>query len=432
MVVPLQVARDWSWDALTDEGLRVFRSLDGGPAEQVGVISPRKALSESAVREGVLLERSTTDLFFFDAIDPKPGPNEFPRERDVTYTVVPQFKQDPEAPAPEFTADVRLPMAAPPVQVPRVVSAGIALSPYSHDGRYSSTQARRRRLWIEFAEPVANPRDAYFARVLAHSVDPMLSREKPSFPPGPLEPPLNIDAEPIRAIFPNQPVDFSGLDKMQPLIPADAEDGEPVRHFLLPLPEHTTDDDPDLFGFYVYELCVGHARGWSLARSRYGLPYRLSGVQHPAPPLSCSVTRDSQYIRMSAPYASAVSRRRSTLSEPPASDLWGLLYAQVQMVDASEWRNILLARTRLRFEDDAVRGRAGVEPHGLGYWDQDEIEAWLEVLGLAGNAPLSVVAVELLPEPGSPFDDPLGEDLGQVRILRTSPLTPVPPVCLDA
>jgi hypothetical protein len=45
---------------------------------------------------------------------------------------------------------------------------------------------------------------------------------------------------------------------------------------------------------------------------------------------------------------------------------------------------------------------------------------------------LSALAVELLPEPGSPFGDPLGQDLGQVRLLRTSPLTPVPAVCLDA
>ena len=30
------------------------------------------------------------------------------------------------------------------------------------------------------------------------------------------------------------------------------------------------------------------------------------------------------------------------------------------------------------------------------------------------------------------FKDPLGADLGEVRLLRTSPLTPVPAVCVDA
>ena len=94
-------------------------------------------------------------------------------------------------------------------------------------------------------------------------------------------------------------------------------------------------------------------------------------------------------------------------------------------------RNILIGRTRLTFSDFAFRGRSGSEPHGFGYCDQDEIEAWLEALGLPHNSPLSVLAVELLPEPESPFMDPLGKDLGQIRVLRTSPLTPVPAICLD-
>ena len=53
----------------------------------------------------------------------------------------------------------------------------------------------------------------------------------------------------------------------------------------------------------------------------------------------------------------------------------------------------------------------------------------LRMLGLPLDAKLSVIVVELLPEPGSPFQDPLERDLGQVRILRTSPLTAVPEIC---
>ena len=63
---------------------------------------------------------------------------------------------------------------------------------------------------------------------------------------------------------------------------------------------------------------------------------------------------------------------------------------------------------------------------------QDDILAWLRLLGLPLNAQLSVITIELLPEPKSPFDDPLGEDLGQVRFLRTSPLTAVPEICSPA
>jgi hypothetical protein len=43
---------------------------------------------------------------------------------------------------------------------------------------------------------------------------------------------------------------------------------------------------------------------------------------------------------------------------------------------------------------------------------------------------LSVLAVELLPEVNR-APDPLGADLGSTRMLRTSRLVPVPPVCIQ-
>lgn len=39
------------------------------------------------------------------------------------------------------------------------------------------------------------------------------------------------------------------------------------------------------------------------------------------------------------------------------------------------------------------------------------------------NTSHRVLAVETLPEPNGRFADPLGRDLGQVRVLRTSPLS---------
>jgi hypothetical protein len=157
----------------------------------------------------------------------------------------------------------------------------------------------------------------------------------------------------------------------------------------------------------------------------------VTGVQHPAPGLTCSVSRTREHIRVSAPYANAIAEGQVLRAEPPNSDLWALLYVQVRLADGSDWRNILIGRTRLRFTDENFRGRTGAEPQGTGYWDQDQTDTWLEVLGLPHTSPLSVLAVELLPEPNSPFTDPLGKDLGQVRVLRTSPLTPVPEICLD-
>jgi hypothetical protein len=384
----------------------------------------------TAVRTGVPIERTFTDLVFFDAIDPKPEPGALPSEVVVAYTVVPQFRQPPAGPAPEWTRTIRLPIGAPPTQVPQVVSAGIALSPFERDAAYTRTEARRRMLWVEFAEPIANPRDAYFARVTANAADPMLARDEPAPPPSPLEPPLNVPPEPIRAIVAGQPEDESGLSAMQPLTGADGTG--PTRHFLLPLPAALSELSPELFGFFVYEFRVGHAEGWSTAQARFGLPQRLTGVQHPAPDLHCSVTRFPDHIRVSAPFATPVEGGQVMRAEPPRSDLWALLYVQAQLADTSDWRNVLICRARLGLSDRDVRERPGAPLHVVGYWDQYEIEAWLDALGLPHSSPLSVLAVELLPEPESPFTDPLGKELGQVRVLRTSPLTPVPAICLDA
>ncbi|MCK0511470.1 hypothetical protein [Aromatoleum buckelii] len=429
IAVPLRLARDWTWDGLTDEGVAIFRHVNGAADELAGYVSPRRTLSGSAVQRGVPLERASTDLVFFDAIDPKPDPGRFPTELEVSYRAVPRFRVAPAQVPADWSEALRLPMAAAPTQVPRIASAGIALSGYVRDQLYSQTAVRQRALWIEFAEPVTNPHDAYFARVTMHAADPMLTAGEPAPPPGPLEPPLDIDPEPIRAIVAGQPEDSSGLSAMQRLIPADG-DG-PIRHFLLPLPPALSEVSPELFGFFTYELRVGHAQGWSTAQARFGLAQRLTGVQHPAPTLKCSLARTREHICVSAPFATPVTGGRWVGKEPPASQLWALLYAQAQLADGSDWRNILIGRTQLQFPENAHRRRAGFEPHGVGYWDHYEIENWLEVLGLPANAPLSALAIELLPEPDAVFVDPLGKDLGQVRVLRTSPLTPVPAICLD-
>lgn len=47
------------------------------------------------------------------------------------------------------------------------------------------------------------------------------------------------------------------------------------------------------------------------------------------------------------------------------------------------------------------------------------------------GTPLTVLAVETLPEPNGRFADPIGGDLGQVRVLPTSPLTATPRTAVD-
>jgi hypothetical protein len=280
-------------------------------------------------------------------------------------------------------------------------------------------------LWLEFSQPIQDPDDLYFGRVLAHSVDPMLTRILPQSPPAPDEPPLPVDPELIRVIIAGQSDDGAGLDAMQPLIASDSP-----TIFGLPLPPSLTDADPELFGFFVYEFRVGHANRWSTAQARFGPPLRVTGVQHPAPPLPCQTSRSPEQIVVNAPFAVPISGGTNYWTDPPRTQIWALLYAQVAQADGDSNRNLLLTRARAGLTDRQYRGRSGNTIYGFAVWDQTEIAARLDLLGLPQDSGLSVLAVELLPEPSTMYQDPLGSDLGEVRILRTSALTPVPAVCV--
>ena len=424
-VIGLQIDRDWTWDALADVSFEVTReirhTLTGKVEKQVvGTIEVRRSISPSARRHAEMTE---TDLFFFDAIDPKPLPPDFPSELDVQYTVKTFFKNAPEADDP-LELQILLPMACPPAQTPKLVSAGVALSPYQRADDYSATAPRQRMLWLEFEEPIANKgRNTYFARVLAYAPDPMLTDIAPPEPPVPLEPPLPVDPELIRVITPTQSDDRAGLDAMQRLIPSES----PV-HFLVPLPPGVADVSPELFGFYVYEIRVGHSQGWLTAQARFGPPLRVSGVQHPAPPLVCQVARGRPGISAAAGYALPVAEGRSLLPFSPNTEIWGLLYAQVTQLDNADRRNVLLGRRYFR-TDRRTDLSETFDVAAVGHWDQSEIEALLSGLVLPKDSPLSVLAVEMFTQL-RPKPDPLGENLGHVRILRTSPLTPVPSICV--
>ena len=426
-VVMLQINRDWTWDGLADVSFEIQRevkNLQTGRTEKdiVGAIEVRRTVNFTALQNP---DRTKTDLFFFDAIDPKPSAGEFPPELEVTYTVTPLFKATPVRQDSPMTLRARLPMAVPPSQVPRLASAGLALSPYIRADDYSSTQPRQRVLWLEFEHPVEDQRDAYFARVLAYAPDPMLVEREPQEPPGPAEPPLPIDPELIRIITPGQSDDRTGLDAMLQLTQSSSSD----RHFILPLPPGLSEDSLELFGFFVYEIRVGHAEGWSTAQGRFGPALRVTGVQHPAPASTSSVGREPRGITVNAPYATPVFEGRTLLPRIPKTEIWVLLYAQVTQVDGADRRNILLDRRAalpIHKRSDTHDTR---DVLGRANWDQREIQVMLDALALRQDSPLSVLAVELLPDLERK-PDPVGGDLGQVRILRTSPLTPVPPICL--
>ena len=136
---------------------------------------------------------------------------------------------------------------------------------------------------------------------------------------------------------------------------------------------------------------------------------------------------------MTAPYATPVFDGRNLIANPPRTQLWGLLYAQVTQVDGTSQRNVLLDRAVAHLpERDVIPGTKVTRllPRGTAatVWQRNRVEQILASLALPPTQPLSVVVVETLPDLGN-LNDPIGGDLGQVRLLRTSPLTAVPALC---
>ena len=138
-----------------------------------------------------------------------------------------------------------------------------------------------------------------------------------------------------------------------------------------------------------------------------------------------------------------------------------MLYAQVLQADARQHRNILLAESRLdlvvrehpevggflarRVELDVKSFNSLVvnldaPATGMSGWTDKEIRQLLANFNLDPETPLSVLAVEMMPR----YDQylafvkesdtevrPLSRELGQYRILRTSPLVAAPAVCCE-
>ena len=488
VALTLQLERDWTWDNLEPVSFEIFREqrfqadeeVDDNNGAPVGDLEVVRSVPIQALDKPL---RDRTILVFLDAVEPKsprarmdnPAETRFPDVIELAYRVEPRFLGAPAASDGAETFALSLPVTTPPSQMPRLASAGIALSTYRRNESYSASEPRRRYLWLEFEEPVRDPNDAYFIRLLASSPDPLLSDNRLESYVPPEEPDLNIDPELMRVITPNQSDDLAGLDAMVQLEPA----GNSDRHFLVPLPPGLHAEAPEMFGFFTYELRVGHATIWSTAQGRFGRALRSTGVQHPAPTLFCTTQRNPKELLAEAPYALAVLNGKNITADPPRTEIWALLYAQVRQADGKDYRNILLddrklallPRRRGRFADNngnlivALQNR-DAPARGATRWAQAEIVAQLRSLGLPKDSPLSVLCVEMLPGlhnfapaktgGGQGFATsnlasavrsersgaaaaaataeldttrPLSDQLGNFRILRTSPLTPVPDIC---
>lgn len=473
VAVSLDLNRDWSWDGLAPQSLiltRTLRFTHDDPvteveSEIVGDIELRRTASFEALQ---VPQRDFSRILFLDAVEPKntrlrPAPHSgdprFPDTIEISYTIKPVFKaghgSEPNTvvipPPPKNPAQTPppflLPITTPPAQVPRIVSAGIALSPYKRNTAYSATESRRRYLWVEFEEPILDPQDAVFARVLAYAPDQLLSNNHPELLVAPEEPALPIDPEYIRTIPPGATNDLAGLNAMQPM--EQASDSEV--HYILPVPPGLHANAPEMFGFFTYEFRIGHFRhpgpdgsmSFSTAQGRFGRPLRATGLQHPAPALLCSANRDELKLYVLAPYSVAVLNGKDYTADPPRTELWCLLYAQVRQADNLDFVNILLddkmldlrvqidqrpqrpwnerytvpQRMLLRnltirnWKDDLSYAKAthlfqltdasqinkDSTKYGTAAWLNTEVDQLLERYGLPSNSPLSVLVVETLP-----------------------------------
>lgn len=420
-IVPItfMLNRDWTWDGAKPVSFKIFRktkmvgagksqvqrnAIAYGDEELVGDIEMKQTINVQALFDA---DRTKTYLCFLDAVEPKDsGQNRHPQEMMVEYRVQAQFKSLP-SPAAAVTKDLdtilslHLPITNKPAQVPKIVSAGIAQSKYVTDEVYSSTEPRKRFLWLEFAEGVKNPNDTYFVRMLAYSPDPLLGRWDNDMMKAPEEPSLPVNPEPIRITSPNHVDDRTGLNAMQELTKADDSD----THYLVPLPPGIHTSSAELFGFFTYELRVGHKIGWSTAQARFGSALRTTGVQHPPPQLFCTIKRNEKHIMVNAPFAQTVFNGANVTMNPPRTQLWALLYAQVKRADDKAYRNILLDDQlfiRKRQKTNAaglaiIQSNTDAVQYGITGWRNKDVEAMLEQLGLPVDSNLSVLVVEMLP-----------------------------------
>lgn len=432
-VVQAVLRRDWTWRGAGSPSLRVFRRvalLDAAatvlPEREVATLELMPTLNVQATRSP---ERTYARLVLLDALPPPLGPDGRPYEVEVTYRL--QLSLEGGA-VVEQVLTTQLPITTPPRQVPRVVAAGLALTPYAHDAEYAVTAPRTKRLWIELAEPLEDPRDAWFVRPLTRTPDPMLLPGVEPVADPELVETIPLDPELVRVVTPGQVQDLAGLAAMQRLEPSTSGDNR----YLVPLPPNTDPNSPELFSFFTYELRAGHDRGaaadplWTTAQGRFGEPLVLEGVQHPPPELVCSAMAEPRgAIRVRAPYATPYVGLRNALPQQPNTQIWIVLYARVVQADAATRRNIQIALRRAQVRRRPPGESVPLTRQAEAHWSGAEVREALRLAGLPEDLPISALAVEVLPEPNASFDDPLGGDLGQVRILRTSPLAAVERDC---
>jgi hypothetical protein len=136
----LDMERDWTWDGLAQPaalGQPTQPQLSfARDSENIGTVTvPRVVAAGATGNPGQTTDRSRTRIIFFDSIDPNPLPGDFPDVLNPVYRVTANFG---DATPQQVSLPITLPITTPPSQTPKIVSTGIAESPYTHSLRASS------------------------------------------------------------------------------------------------------------------------------------------------------------------------------------------------------------------------------------------------------------------------------------------------------
>ena len=125
---------------------------------------------------------------------------------------------------------------------------------------------------------------------------------------------------------------------------------------------------------------------WSTPQGGFEPPLQVTGVQHPAPPLSLTLQRTTTGIAVSAPFAIPVLNGVPVQPFIPASTMWVLLYAQAEQVDGQDKRNILLdcKQAAVRTQKDVG---VSTNAYGEAVFPVQVTTTILKDLGFIANAP---------------------------------------------
>ena len=93
-VLQFRIGRDWSWDGLADTGYEVWRTVKrpkhADLDQLAGTVQLSRVVPRSATADVPLgaraPQRQFTDVFFFDAFDPKPAPGRHFRRKSRSST----------------------------------------------------------------------------------------------------------------------------------------------------------------------------------------------------------------------------------------------------------------------------------------------------------------------------------------------------------